>query len=232
MTNILVVEDELSIRSFVSLSLRKKGYEVTEAESGEQALQLFQNRSFDVVLLDLMLPGIDGFTVCQEIRKVNQKVGIIMITAKTQEKDKLEGLVIGADDYLCKPFSLQELEVRIFSLLRRINVADVATPNLTDLLISGHFKMDVKNNQFYCSDEVVKLTPTEFSLLHFLMAHPNELFTRDELLDAVWGENYVGEIKVVDVNIRRIRQKVEKDPSSPMYLCTEWGRGYLWKVNE
>src|SRR5690606_976020 len=188
MTNILVVEDELSIRSFVSLSLRKKGYEVTEAESGEQALQLFQNRNFDVVLLDLMLPGIDGFTVCQEIRKVNQKVGIIMITAKTQEKDKIEGLVIGADDYLCKPFSLQELEVRIFSLLRRINGADEAASKMTDLLISGDFKMDLKNNKFYSSDEVVKLTPTEFSLLHFLMEHPNELFTRDELLDAVWGE--------------------------------------------
>lgn len=232
MTNILVVEGELSIRSFVSLSLRKKGYEVMEADSGEQALELFRNRNFDVVLLDLMLPGIDGFTVCQEIRKVNQKVGIIMITAKTQEKDKIEGLVIGADDYLCKPFSLQELEVRIFSLMRRINVGDEAASKMTDLLISGDFKMDLKNNKFYSSDEIVKLTPTEFSLLHFLMEHPNDLFTRDELLDAVWGENYVGELKVVDVNIRRIRQKIEKDPSSPMYLCTEWGRGYLWKVNE
>ncbi|MEK4387104.1 response regulator transcription factor [Solibacillus sp. FSL W7-1464] len=232
MTNILVVEDELSIRSFVSLSLRKKGYEVVEAESGEQALQLFENKIFDVVLLDLMLPGIDGFAVCEQIRKMNQKVGIIMITAKTQQKDKIDGLVIGADDYLCKPFSLQELEVRIFSLLRRINVTDAATSKMSDMLISGDFKMDIKNNKFYSSDEVVKLTPTEFSLLHFLMEHPNELFTRNELLDVVWGEHYVGELKVVDVNIRRIRQKIEKDPSSPMYLCTEWGRGYHWKVNE
>ncbi|MEK4532930.1 response regulator transcription factor [Solibacillus sp. FSL K6-1554] len=232
MTNILVVEDELSIRSFVSLSLRKKGYDVVEAESGEQAIEFFQNRNFDVILLDLMLPGIDGFIVCQEIRKVNQKVGIIMITAKTQEKDKIDGLVIGADDYLCKPFSLKELEVRIFSLMRRINVADQAESQITDMLISEDFKMDLKNKKFYSFDEIVKLTPTEFSLLHFLMEHPNELFTRDELLDAVWGENYVGELKVVDVNIRRIRQKIEKDPSSPMYLCTEWGRGYLWKVNE
>lgn len=205
---------------------------MVEAESGEQALQLFENRSFDVVLLDLMLPGIDGFAVCEKIRKMNQKVGIIMITAKTQEKDKIEGLVIGADDYLCKPFSLEELEVRIFSLLRRMNVADGATFKKSDLLITGDFKMDLGNNKFYSSDEVVKLTPTEFSLLHFLMAHPNELFTRNELLDVVWGEHYVGELKVVDVNIRRIRQKIEKDPSSPMYLCTEWGRGYHWKVGE
>ncbi|KMY41495.1 response regulator transcription factor [Peribacillus loiseleuriae] len=229
MNRILVVEDELSIRSFVCLNLKKRGYDVREAETGEEALVYFQSEAFDIVLLDLMLPGMDGFEVCQEIRKVNQTVGIIMLTARTQEKDKVEGLVLGADDYLFKPFSMVELEARMFSLLRRINLNDQVSLENTELFVSGPFQLDLRNKSFVCSGKDIKLTPTEYSILHFLMFHPNRVYTRDELLDEVWGENYVGDIKVVDVNIRRIRQKIESDPSSPLYLCTEWGHGYLWK---
>ncbi|MFS0767287.1 response regulator transcription factor [Peribacillus phoenicis] len=229
MNRILVVEDELSIRSFVCLNLKKRGYDVREAETGEEALAYFQSEAFDIVLLDLMLPGMDGFEVCQEIRKVNQTVGIIMLTARTQEKDKVEGLVLGADDYLFKPFSMVELEARMFSLLRRINLNDQVSLENTEQLVSGPFQLDSRNKNFVCSGKEIKLTPTEYSILHFLMFHPNRVYTRDELLDEVWGENYVGDLKVVDVNIRRIRQKIESNPSSPLYLCTEWGHGYLWK---
>ncbi|GIN63416.1 DNA-binding response regulator [Robertmurraya siralis] len=226
MTNILVVEDELSIRSFLSLNLRKKGYIVKEAVTGEEALMYFQRESFAIILLDLMLPGIDGFEVCQQIRKENQTVGIIMLTAKTQEKDRVEGLIMGADDYLSKPFSLAELEARIYSLLRRLNSAGEYGAKK---IVSGSFRLDQTHKKIMHGDKEIKLTPTEYSILQFMMSHPNRVFSRDELLDEVWGEYYVGDIKVVDVNIRRIRQKIETDPSNPVHLCTEWGRGYHWK---
>ncbi|TKC16722.1 response regulator transcription factor [Robertmurraya kyonggiensis] len=229
MHRILVVEDELSIRSFVCLNLKKRGYDIRESETGEDALSFFQKEQFDIVLLDLMLPGIDGFEVCQEIRKLNQSVGIIMLTARTQEKNKVEGLILGADDYLFKPFSMVELEARIFSLLRRINLSDRVSLEYSDRFVSGPFQFESKNKRLLCSGREINLTPTEYSILHFLMSHPNRVFTRDELLDEVWGENYVGDLKVVDVNIRRIRQKIESNPSSPVYLCTDWGHGYLWK---
>lgn len=231
MNKILVVEDELSIRSFVSLNLKKKGYLVTEAETGEEALRLYHRENFDIILLDLMLPGIDGFEVCQEIRKVNQTVGIIMLTARTQEKDKVEGLIIGADDYLYKPFSIVELEARIFSLLRRLTVDQSISKENDERITSGPFQLDMKTKRLISSGREIKLTPTEFSILHYLMGHPNRVYTRDELLDEIWGKNYVGDLKVVDVNIRRIRQKIETDPSSPVYLCTEWGLGYIWMGN-
>lgn len=225
MNKILVVEDELSIRSFICLSLKRKGFYVSEADTGEEAIALFQREAFDIVLLDLMLPGIDGFEVCQEIRKVNQKVGIIMLTARTQEKDKVEGLILGADDYLSKPFSVVELEARVRSLLRRMNVH----MEKREILSSGPFQIDTKNKKLLYEGNHIKLTPTEYSILQFLMSHPDQLYTRDELLDEVWGENYVGDLKVIDVNIRRIRQKIENDASTPEYLCTEWGQGYYWK---
>ncbi|WP_078433622.1 response regulator transcription factor [Metabacillus halosaccharovorans] len=231
MHKILVVEDELSIRSFVSLNLKKRGYLVTEAETGEEALRLYHRENFDIILLDLMLPGVDGFEVCQEIRKINQTVGIIMLTARTQEKDKVEGLIIGADDYLYKPFSLVELEARIFSLLRRLTVDRSLSKENDERITSGPFQLDMKTKRLISSGREIKLTPTEFSILHYFMGHPNRVYTRDELLDEIWGKNYVGDLKVVDVNIRRIRQKIETDPSSPVYLCTEWGLGYIWMGN-
>ena len=227
METILVVEDELSIRSFICLNLRKKKYEVMEAETGEAALNIFKNNKIDMVLLDLMLPGIDGFKVCQEIRNISQSVGIIMLTARTQEEDKVKGLVQGADDYLLKPFSMVELEARIISLMRRLNYE--ASKKESSILKSGPFELDVKQKKVSFLGEDIKVTPTEYCLLQFLISNKNKVFTRDDILDEVWGINYVGDVKVVDVNIRRIRRKVELDPAVPKYLCTDWGYGYLWK---
>lgn len=227
METILVVEDELSIRSFVCLNLRKKKYEVLESETGEEALTIFKNKKIDIVLLDLMLPGIDGFEVCQEIRNISQSVGIIMLTARTQEEDRVKGLVQGADDYLLKPFSMAELEARIISLMRRLNYAHSKKDSL--ILKSGPFDIDVKNKKLSCLGKDIKVTPTEYCLLEFLVSNKNKVFTRDDILNEVWGINYFGDVKVVDVNIRRIRRKIEFDPAIPQYLCTDWGYGYLWK---
>lgn len=227
METILVVEDELSIRSFIYLNLRKKKYEVLEAENGEEALSIFNNRKIDIVLLDLMLPGIDGFEVCQKIRDISQSVGIIMLTARSQEEDRVKGLVEGADDYLLKPFSMVELEARIISLARRLN--HVYSKKESSVIKSGPFELDVINKKVSRVGKDIKVTPTEYCLLQFLINNKNKVFTRNDILDEVWGINYVGDEKVVDVNIRRIRRKIENDPSAPEYLRTDWGYGYLWK---
>ncbi|NRY63485.1 response regulator transcription factor [Clostridium beijerinckii] len=227
METILVVEDELSIRSFICLNLRKKKYEVLEAENGEEALSIFNNRKIDIVLLDLMLPGIDGFEVCQKIRDISQSVGIIMLTARSQEEDRVKGLVEGADDYLLKPFSMVELEARIISLARRLN--HIYSKKESSVIKSGPFELDVINKKVSHLGKDIKVTPTEYCLLQFLINNKNKVFTRNDILDEVWGINYVGDEKVVDVNIRRIRRKIENDPSAPEYLRTDWGYGYLWK---
>jgi DNA-binding response OmpR family regulator len=202
-------------------------YEVLEAETGEEALNLFKYKKVDIVLLDIMLPGMDGFQVCSEIREINQSVGIIMLTALTQEEDKVKGLVEGADDYLSKPFSMLELEARIISLLRRVNYDVLKKEN--SVLKSGPFQIDLKNKKLFCKERYIKLSPTEYCILMFLISHKNQVFTRDELLNEIWGIDYVGDIKVVDVNIRRMRRKIEVDPAAPQYLCTDWGYGYLWR---
>ncbi|AJG99611.1 two-component system response regulator [Clostridium beijerinckii] len=227
METILVVEDELSIRSFICLNLRKKKYEVLEAENGEEALSIFNNRKIDIVLLDLMLPGIDGFEVCQKIRDISQSVGIIMLTARSQEEDRVKGLVEGADDYLLKPFSMVELEARIISLARRLN--HIYSKKESSVIKSGPFELDVINKKVSHLGKDIKVTPTEYCLLQFLINNKNKVFTRNDILDEVWGINYIGDEKVVDVNIRRIRRKIENDPSAPEYLRTDWGCGYLWK---
>ncbi|MBE6091060.1 MAG: response regulator transcription factor [Clostridium beijerinckii] len=227
METILVVEDELSIRSFICLNLRKKKYEVLEAENGEEALSIFNNRKIDIVLLDLMLPGIDGFDVCQKIRDISQSVGIIMLTARSQEEDRVKGLVEGADDYLLKPFSMVELEARIISLARRLN--HIYSKKESSVIKSGPFELDVINKKVSHLGKDIKVTPTEYCLLQFLINNKNKVFTRNDILDEVWGINYIGDEKVVDVNIRRIRRKIENDPSAPEYLRTDWGYGYLWK---
>ncbi len=227
MKTILVVEDELSIRSFVCLNLKKKQYDVLEAETGEEGLTLFQSQKVDVVILDLMLPGMDGFAVCEAIRTSDPAAGIIMLTARSQDEDKVKGLILGADDYLTKPFHMKELEARILSLLRRLDYkSNYPAPAL---LQSGPCALDSIRNKLSCRGEEIKITPTESCLLQFFMNHKNQGFTRDQILNEVWGTQYSGDPKVVDVNIRRIRRKIEPDPSSPKYLCTQWGYGYLLK---
>ncbi len=227
MKTILIVEDELSIRTFVSLNLRRKKYRILEADSGEEALRLLKEYEIDLVLLDLMLPGIDGFQVCQEIRNRYANTGIIILTARAREEEKIRGLVEGADDYLTKPFSMAELEARILSLLRRME--QLNKENNMAILSSGPFQIDFKNSIISLGGEAIRLTPTEYCLLQFLIANKNQVFSRNDLLDEIWGINYAGDIKVVDVNIRRVRMKTEKDPSDPEFLVTVWGYGYMWK---
>ena len=227
MKTILVIEDELSIRTFVSLNLRRKMYRILEAASGEEALRLLKENEIDLVLLDLMLPGIDGFQVCQEIRTQYANTGIIILTARAREEEKIRGLVEGADDYLTKPFSMAELEARILSLLRRMEQFNKV--NSTAINSSGPFQIDSKNSIISLAGDAIRLTPTEYCLLQFLIANKNQVFSRNDLLDEIWGINYAGDIKVVDVNIRRIRMKTEKEPSNPEFLVTVWGYGYMWK---
>ncbi|MFC0522035.1 response regulator transcription factor [Pontibacillus salicampi] len=222
MAQVLVVEDEVSIRSFIVLNLKRAGYEVVEASTGEQALELYRQKEFSVIVLDLMLPGIDGMKVCEYIREMNSHIGIIMLTAKTQEEDKINGLVTGADDYIQKPFSPNELIARIKALLRRVS------PVPSSFLSSGPFTFKVEEEKVWKNEALIELTPTEFMLLLELISHPKQLVTRHDLMDKVWGSSYMGDPKIVDVNIRRLRQKIEEDPSDPAFIVTSWGKGYEW----
>ncbi|CAM3177330.1 winged helix-turn-helix domain-containing protein [Sporolactobacillus spathodeae] len=224
---ILVLEDELSIRSFIVLNLKYADFEVYEAGRGEEALQLLKEHpDIRIALLDVMLEGLSGFEVCKKIRESGMKTGIIILTARVQESDKIHGLTIGADDYMTKPFSPAEMVARVQSLLRRLNNND--SSEQPEALVTGIFKLTVEDELFYKNDEPIDLTPTEFELIRTLMNNENQLLSRNQLIDAVWGENFVGDPKIIDVNIRRLRQKIEDDPAQPKYIKTHWGRGYIW----
>ena len=222
---VLVVEDEASIRRFIKLNLDMAGYEVGEAESGEEALVLLNTFLPDVVVLDLMLPGIDGFEVCRHIRETTGDPLIIMLTAKGQDTDKIMGLELGADDYMVKPFNPFELIARIKAMLRRRNRFDTEKTTF----IYGELHLNTAANKLLKSDLEVELTPTEYSLLKMFMENPGKTLKRDELLDAVWGEDYFGDTKTLDVHIRRLREKVEDNPSKPKFIKTVWGSGYRWQ---
>ena len=226
---ILILEDEASIRTFVKINLERSGFEVIEAETGEEALIKFDtNKNIGIAVLDVMLPGIDGLEVCKELRKRSENIGIIMFTARSQELDKVMALDLGADDYLTKPFSPMELTARVNALLRRVEKKE----NTEDLLKSGMFSLDLSSRKFYKAEEEIELTPTEFALMKMFLKNPNKALTRDQLLDEIWGENYVGDVKIVDVNIRRLRKKVEDDSSNPIYIETIWGSGYRWRKED
>lgn len=223
---ILIIEDEESIRKFVKLVLTKQGFEVIQASSGEEGLDKVNIENPKVILLDLMLPGIDGLKVCEIIRKEYSHIGIIMLTARGQDMDKIKGLEYGADDYMVKPFNPLELSARINSLLRRIEPCEEEN---SDIMISGPFKIDISCKTAYKNEIELNLTPKEFSLLKIFMQNSNKALSRNKLLDLVWGYNFVGDPKIVDVNVRRLRSKLEDDSSSPDYLETVWGMGYRWK---
>ncbi|MED1409954.1 MULTISPECIES: response regulator transcription factor [Bacillus] len=225
MPTILVLEDEIPIRSFIVLNMKRAGFHVLEANTGEEALEILHQHTVQVALLDVMLPGIDGFQVCEAIRENNKKMGIIMLTARVQDEDKVQGLGIGADDYIAKPFSPVELTARIQSLLRRIEVH----AEKTNILTSGPFSLNLTEESLYKDGQLVDLTPTEYMILQYLMDHASKPVSRDEILNMIWGVNYVGETKVVDVNMRRLRQKIECNPSEPQFILTVWGKGYVWK---
>ena len=225
MKKILVLEDEPSIRSFVVINLRRSGYEPIEAATGEEAMErIRQHPDILVALLDVMLPDIDGFEVCRRIRATGSKMGIIMLSAKSQEMDKITGLMTGADDYVTKPFSPAELTARVDALYRRIGGGD----NAEDALSSGPFLLHLHSRTLDKNGEHIRLTQTEFTIMKLFMNNPGRALSREEILSAVWGEDYSGEVKIVDVNIRRLRIKIEDKPTEPEYITTVWGYGYKW----
>ena len=225
MKKILVLEDEPSIRSFVVINLRRSGYEPIEAATGEEALEkLKQNPDTLVALLDVMLPDIDGFEVCRRIRATGSKMGILMLSAKSQEMDKITGLMTGADDYVTKPFSPAELLARVDALYRRIGGSE----NTEDVLSSGPFVLHLRSRTLDKNSDHIRLTQTEFAIMKLFMENPGRALSREDILHAVWGADYNGEVKIVDVNIRRLRIKIEDDATEPEYITTVWGYGYKW----
>ena len=221
------MEDAAKIRGFIAINLRRAGYEVIEAESGEEALEkLKAQRDIRVALLDVMLPGIDGFEVCRRLRANDANIGIIMLTARSQEMDKVTGLMTGADDYVTKPFSPAELTARVDALMRRSGGAE--PEEKTGELVSPPFTLNLRNRALEKNGERVKLTQVEYSLMKLFMENPGKALSREEILDTVWGHDYFGELKIVDVNIRRLRLKIEDDTANPAYITTVWGFGYKW----
>ena len=226
MRKVMVLEDEASIRSFIVINLRRAGYEVVEAETGEEALdKLHANPDTLVALLDVMLPGIDGFEVCRRIRATNPRIGIIMLTARSQEMDKVTGLMNGADDYVTKPFSPAELTARVDALIRS-GGASHEPPAGT--ISQPPFLLNTRNRTLEKNGQRIKLTQVEYSIMRMFMENPGKALSREEILDLVWGRDYFGELKIVDVNVRRLRLKIEDNATNPTYITTVWGFGYKW----
>ncbi|MBQ4103050.1 MAG: response regulator transcription factor [Clostridia bacterium] len=232
MKKVLIAEDEAAIREIIAITLQRAGYEVTEACDGEQALLTYTERpnQFDVVLLDIMMPNMDGLEVCKRLRKISSTVGIIMLTAKTQEMDKVSGLLMGADDYITKPFSPSELMARVDSVYRRVAMNSVQTAQQvpTDKISIPPFELNLRNRALYKNSEQIELTQVEFQIMEYFFSNPGKALSRTDILKHVWGESYYGDEKVVDVNMRRLRMKIEDEPSIPKHLVTVWGMGYKW----
>ena len=226
MKKVLILEDEINIRSFVVINLQRAGYTVVEAGTGQEALDLLQEQpDIYVAILDIMLPDIDGFEVCRRIRAGNKQMGIIMLTARTQEMDKVTGLMTGADDYVTKPFSPAELTARVDALFRRIGKDSAAA---SEILTQGPFTMNTRNHTLDKNGSRIRLTQVEYGIMKLFMRNPGRALSREDILAEVWGKEYEGELKIVDVNIRRLRIKIEDDTSNPTYITTVWGLGYKW----
>lgn len=223
---ILIVEDEEAIRKFVRINIERSGMQVFEAGTGEEGLEIAREVEPDVVVLDVMMPGMSGFEVCEILRGEYPEMGIILLTAKTQDTDKITGLEHGSDDYLTKPFNPTELILRIKSILRRMDKSELEEDD--QLIVDPPFKIDVYSRRFYKNDEEIELTPTEFAIIKIFMEHPGKALTRDEILNLAWGCDFIGDSKIVDVNIRRLRYKIENDSKKPDYIQTVWGTGYRW----
>ena len=231
MKKVLVAEDEQNIREFVVINLERAGYEITEAESGDQALELYtKSGDFHVVILDIMMHGEnDGLAVCRELRSRNPSLGIILLTAKTQEMDKVSGLMMGADDYVTKPFSPSELVARVDAVYRRVALA-AERYETQDQVTAGEFSLNLRDRSFTKGGAPIELTQVEFQIMEYFLENPGIALARGDILRHVWGPSYVGEEKIVDVNIRRLRMKVEDEPSNPQHITTVWGLGYRWKT--
>ena len=226
MKKVLILEDEVDIRSFVVVNLKRAGYEAIEAGTGMEALeQLRRNPDIGVAILDIMLPDIDGYEVCRNIRATDKQIGIIMLTARSQEMDKVTGLMTGADDYITKPFSTAELTARIDALYRRVGSETVVD---TSEIVQGPFLLNTRNRALDKNGTRIKLTQVEYAIMKLFMQNPGRALSREDILAAVWGRDYDGEPKIVDVNIRRLRIKIEDDTANPAYITTVWGFGYKW----
>ena len=226
MKKILILEDEENIRSFVVINLQRAGYITVEASTGQEALdKLREHPDVDVAVLDIMLPDIDGFEVCRRIRATSKRIGIIMLTARTQEMDKVTGLMNGADDYVTKPFSPAELTARLDALVRRVRGDSLA---VSELLTQGPFVMNTRNRTLEKNGNRIRLTQVEYAIVKMFMQNPGRALSREEILSVVWGREYEGDLKIVDVNIRRLRIKLEDNPNLPIYVTTVWGYGYKW----
>ena len=231
MRKVLVVEDEASIRELIALNLQMAGWEVLEAENGERGLRrLKEEGPCDAAVLDVMLPGIDGFSLCESIRRDDQNIGIIILSAKCLEEDKIRGLSIGADDYMTKPFSVSELLARIEALCRRVNRGQSQPAAQETRLVSGKFVLDEASRILYKGKTPIDLTQVEFQIMELFFHNQGTALVREKILEGVWGPGYFGDVKIVDVNIRRLRMKIEDEPSSPKHILTVWGYGYRWNA--
>lgn len=230
MKRILVCEDEDVIRDFIVINLNRAGYDVVDVSCGEDAIKVFDenNGNFDIAVLDIMMPGIDGFQVCKTLRKKSSTMGIIMLSAKTQEMDKVSGLMLGADDYITKPFSPSELTARIDAIYRRVSMAYSHDEEEASTIESGPFLLNLKSRTVLKNGVPIDLTQVEYQILEYFMNNQETALDRSSILTHIWGENYFGDDKIVDVNIRRIRMKIEDEPSNPKYIATIWGFGYKW----
>ncbi len=224
---VLVVDDEKLIVKGIRYSLEQDGMEVFCAYDGEEALELVKEQNFDIILLDVMLPKLTGFEVCQQIREFSN-VPIIMLTAKGEDMDKILGLDYGADDYMTKPFNILEVKARIKAILRRS--AKPAQKEEESMIVAKDMKLDREGRRVYIEEREINLTAKEFDMLELLVLNPNKVYSREKLLKIIWGEDYPGDVRTVDVHIRRLREKVEKKPSDPQYVHTKWGVGYYYKA--
>lgn len=229
---VLIAEDESSIRDFVVINLKRSGYEVVEASNGEEAIEKFNEFSdrIDIAILDIMMPVMDGLEVCKYLREQSKRIGIIMLTARTQEMDKVTGLMVGADDYVTKPFSPSELMARIDAVYRRVSltVEDTVEKMPESAISLNEFILDLRSHTLTKNGVFVDLTQVEFQIMEFFFSNPTVALERNEILKFVWGDSYFGDEKVVDVNIHRLRNKIEDEPSQPKHLITVWGMGYKW----
>lgn len=233
MRKVLLVEDEVAIREFEAINLQRAGYITVQAGSGEEALEIYESapNSFDIALLDISMPGMDGFMLCKELRKRSASLGIIMLTARTQEMDKVSGLMMGADDYITKPFSPSELLARVDSLHRRVEMnKEKEALSIGDEIVLNNYVLNLRKRTLLKNGENIELTHVEFQIVEYFFTNPDSALDRNDILTRVWGADYYGEEKIVDVNIRRLRMKIEDDPSKPKHLLTVWGMGYKWKT--
>ena len=226
--NILVVDDEQMIREALTSYLEKQGCHVFQAETGREALQVFQRESVSFVILDLLLPDLSGEEVCIQIRK-ESRVPVIMLTAKTMETDMLNGLDIGADDYITKPFNILEVKARIKAIMRRAG-KNATQETKAKVVEVGELRLDCEGRRVFIGTREINLTAKEFDVLELLVFNPNKVYSRENLLNIVWGYEYPGDVRTVDVHIRRLREKIESNPSEPKYVHTKWGVGYYFQA--